>query len=146
MVEPWLIARAIWEPSVRASDSDIHDEVEGAVKRSDVGRACLPGVGRRDEIRTVLYDRGKVTAVETADDWNVDLSKLFVGLRFAHGAHSRLYHGKYEDEPVAVKIIRVPDDDENGTLATRLEKQFTREVTLLSRLHHPNVIKVIQFV
>ncbi|KAK7319693.1 hypothetical protein RJT34_04418 [Clitoria ternatea] len=86
---------------------------------------------------------GKVTAVETAEEWNVDLSKLFVGLRFAHGAHSRLYHGMYEEEPVAVKIIRVPDDDENGTLAARLEKQFIREVTLLSRLHHQNVIKFV---
>ncbi|XP_057544245.1 serine/threonine/tyrosine-protein kinase HT1 [Amaranthus tricolor] len=84
---------------------------------------------------------GRVTAVEAADEYMVDLSQLFLGLRFAHGAHSRLYHGKYKDEPVAVKIIRVPDDDENGSLAARLEKQFNREVTLLSRLHHPNVIK-----
>uniref|UniRef100_A0A5B7A6S7 Protein kinase domain-containing protein n=1 Tax=Davidia involucrata TaxID=16924 RepID=A0A5B7A6S7_DAVIN len=74
----------------------------------------------------------------------VDLSKLFLGLRFAHGAHSQLYHGIYKDEPVAVKIIRVPDDDdENGTLTVRLEKQFNREVTLLSRLHNQNVIKFV---
>ncbi|KGN49231.1 serine/threonine/tyrosine-protein kinase HT1 [Cucumis sativus] len=98
---------------------------------------------KKDSSWTKYFDSGKVTAVETADDWTVDLSKLFVGLRFAHGAHSRLYHGKYNDEPVAVKIIRVPDDDENGTLAARLEKQFTREVTLLSRLYHPNVIKFV---
>ncbi|XP_021726458.1 serine/threonine-protein kinase HT1-like [Chenopodium quinoa] len=86
---------------------------------------------------------GKVTSVEAADDYMVDLSQLFLGLRFAHGAHSRLYHGIYKDEPVAVKIIRVPDDDENGNLASRLEKQFNREVSLLSRLHHPNVIKFV---
>ncbi|KAK4361124.1 hypothetical protein RND71_020076 [Anisodus tanguticus] len=86
---------------------------------------------------------GKVSSVETADEFTIDLSKLFLGLRFAHGAHSQLYHGKYEDEAVAVKIIRIPDDDEIGALATRLENQFIREVTLLSRLHHPNVIKFI---
>lgn len=84
----------------------------------------------------------RVTAVEAADEHNIDLSQLFLGLKFAHGAHSRLYHGIYKDEPVAVKIIRTPDDDENETMASRLEKQFNREVTLLSRLHHPNVIKV----
>ncbi|XP_061341542.1 serine/threonine/tyrosine-protein kinase HT1-like [Gastrolobium bilobum] len=84
---------------------------------------------------------GRVTAVETAEEWTVDLSKLFLGHRFAHGAHSRLYHGVYKEEPVAVKIIRVPDDDENETLAARLEKQFIREVTLLSRLHHQNIVK-----
>ncbi|OIV94355.1 hypothetical protein TanjilG_21695 [Lupinus angustifolius] len=86
---------------------------------------------------------GRVTAVETAEEWTVDLSKLFLGLRFAYGAHSRLYHGMYNEEPVAVKIIRVPDEDENGALASRLEKQFIREVTLLSRLRHPNVIRFV---
>lgn len=89
---------------------------------------------------------GKVTAIETSEDeWNIDLSKLFVGPRFAHGAHSRLYHGLYEDQPVAVKNIKVPDDDEHGTISATLEKQFFTEVTLLSRLHHPNVLKVIRF-
>ncbi|KAK4386598.1 Serine/threonine/tyrosine-protein kinase HT1 [Sesamum angolense] len=98
----------------------------------------------KDSAWTKYFDHGggRVTSVETADEHMVDLSKLFLGLRFAHGAHSQLYHGIYMDKPVAVKIIRVPDDDENGALGARLEKQFTREVTLLSRLHHPNVIKV----
>ncbi|KAK7302797.1 hypothetical protein RJT34_13693 [Clitoria ternatea] len=100
---------------------------------------------RKDLAWTKYFDNGegKVTSVETAEEWDVDMSKLFLGLKFAHGAHSRLYHGVYKDDPVAVKIIRVPDDDENGTLASRLEKQFTREVTLLSRLHHQNVIKFL---
>ncbi|KAJ6398000.1 hypothetical protein OIU77_018919 [Salix suchowensis] len=70
-------------------------------------------------------------------------SKEYAWAKFAHGAHSRLYHGLYKDKPVAVKIIRVPDDDENGNLATRLENQFNREVLLLSQLHHPNVIKFV---
>ncbi|KAA8515244.1 hypothetical protein F0562_018526 [Nyssa sinensis] len=99
----------------------------------------------RKESWTKYFDHGggRVTSVETAEEWMVDLSKLFLGLRFAHGAHSQLYHGIYKDEPVAVKIIRVPDDDENGSLTIRLEKQFSREVTLLSRLHHQNVIKFV---
>lgn len=100
--------------------------------------------GRKDSTWSKYFDHagGRVTSVEMADEWMVDLSKLFLGLRFAHGAHSQLYHGIYKDEPVAVKIIRAPDDDETGDLAVRLEKQFTREVTLLSQLHHQNVIKV----
>ncbi|KAK7246499.1 hypothetical protein RIF29_41368 [Crotalaria pallida] len=94
---------------------------------------------------TKYFDHGggRVIAVETADEWTVDLSELYIGVRFAHGAHSRLYHGEYKEEPVAVKIIRVPDDDESGNMAVRLEKQFVREVTLLSRLCHPNVIKFV---
>ncbi|RZC52873.1 hypothetical protein C5167_021298 [Papaver somniferum] len=99
---------------------------------------------RKESTWTKYFDRGvgKITAVDTADEWTVDLSKLYVGLRFASGAHSRLYHGMYNDEPVAVKIIRQPDDDENGVMASRLEKHFKREVSLLSHLHHQNVIKL----
>lgn len=102
---------------------------------------------RKESAWTKYFDHGgvRVNAVDAADEHTVDLSQLFLGLRFAHGAHSRLYHGIYKDEPVAVKIIRIPDDDENETLAARLEKQFNREVALLSRLHNPNVIKVTTF-
>ncbi|KAJ0986426.1 hypothetical protein J5N97_004782 [Dioscorea zingiberensis] len=85
---------------------------------------------------------GRVMAIETTEEWSVDLSKLYIGLRFASGAHSRLYQGIYKDQAVAVKIIRQPDDDENGEMASRLEKQFTREATLLSHLYHRNVIKL----
>lgn len=87
---------------------------------------------------------GRVTAVEAADEWMADLSKLYLGCRFSHGAHSRLYHGVYEEQPVAVKVIMVPDEDENGVLGSKLEKQFNGEVSCLSRLYHQNVIKVIQ--
>uniref|UniRef100_A0A251VL92 Protein kinase domain-containing protein n=1 Tax=Helianthus annuus TaxID=4232 RepID=A0A251VL92_HELAN len=92
-----------------------------------------------------LFDRvgGKVSSVEIDQDRMVDLSKLFLGSRFAHGAHSQLYHGMYKDETVAVKILRVRDEDENTELGTRLESQFIREVALLSCLHHQNVIKFI---
>jgi len=101
----------------------------------------------KDAAWTKFLDNGgsKITAVETAEEWNIDMSHLFFGLKFAHGAHSRLYHGVYKNETVAIKIIMKPEDDESGDLACRLEKQFVREVTLLSRLHHRNVIKVIAF-
>lgn len=100
---------------------------------------------RKDSSWTKYFDpgSGKVTSVETAEGWIADLSKLFLGLRFAYGAHSQLYHGIYKDEAAAVKIIRVPDEDENGVLGVKLEKQFTREVTLLSRINHQNVIKFV---
>lgn len=89
------------------------------------------------------HGAGRVTSVETADEHTVELSKLFFGLRFAHGAHSNLYHGIYMDEPVAVKMIRLPDNDEIGDLSAMLENQFIKEVTFLSRLHHPNVVKFV---
>ncbi|RRT81965.1 hypothetical protein B296_00019585 [Ensete ventricosum] len=90
------------------------------------------------------HGEGKANAVDTLHEWMVDLSQLYLGLRFASGAHSKLHHGIYKDQPVAVKIITQPDDDENSLMASRLEKQFTREVTLLSHLYHRNVIKVLR--
>ncbi|WCJ27047.1 Protein kinase superfamily protein [Euphorbia peplus] len=100
---------------------------------------------KKDSAWTKYFDHsgGRVNAVEVADEFTVDMSKLFLGLRFAHGAHSRLYHGVYKDEPVAVKIIRAPDEDETGNLANRLRNQYDREVSLLSRLHHQNVITFV---
>ncbi|XP_039118735.1 serine/threonine/tyrosine-protein kinase HT1-like isoform X2 [Dioscorea cayenensis subsp. rotundata] len=90
-----------------------------------------------------FHHRGKAISVVTTNEWMVDLSKLYLGQRFAFGAHSSLYYGIYKDQAVAVKIIRQPEDDENGVMAARLEKQFTREVTLLSHLYQRNVIKLV---
>ncbi|KAL2555306.1 Protein kinase superfamily protein [Forsythia ovata] len=52
---------------------------------------------------TKYFDHGvgRVVSVETIDDCTIDLSKLFLGHRFAHGAHSQLYHGVYNEEPIA---------------------------------------------
>ncbi|KAL0910546.1 hypothetical protein M5K25_021540 [Dendrobium thyrsiflorum] len=93
------------------------------------------------------FDNGvvRVTAVETTEKWTVNLSELYFGARFACGAHSRLYHGMYKNQPVAVKLIRLPDDDDSGVMVARLEKQFTREATFLSHLCHRNVIKLAGF-
>nr|CAB3475857.1 unnamed protein product [Digitaria exilis] len=80
-------------------------------------------------------------AVQTTVDWTLDPSKLLVGHRFASGAYSRLYRGFYDDKPVAIKFIRQPDDDDNGKMAAKLEKQYNSEINSLSHLYHKNVIK-----
>jgi hypothetical protein len=90
----------------------------------------------------VAAGRAKVAALEVLDKWSVDRSQLLIGHRFASRAHSRLFHGIYKGQPVAVKFIRQPEDEEDAELAAQLEKQFNTEVATLSRLNHPNVIKV----
>ncbi|XP_004304718.1 PREDICTED: serine/threonine-protein kinase HT1-like [Fragaria vesca subsp. vesca] len=100
-----------------------------------------PSKSKRKEAKN--FEHGGGSSVNAVDELSLDLSNLFLGPKFAHGAHSTIYHGKYNDEAVAVKMIKIPEDDEGGVLAASLEKQFNREVSLLSRLHHPNVIKLV---
>ncbi|EPS57580.1 hypothetical protein M569_17237, partial [Genlisea aurea] len=125
------IRKVTKEPTPEANSMKFQDRANKFAKEPSWSKKYFDNSGRR------------VSSVDNLDESEVDLSQLFFGLRFAHGANSQLYHGKYRDRPVAVKIIRVPDDDENRASAARLEKQFTREVTLLSRLRHPNVIELV---
>lgn len=73
-------------------------------------------------------------------EWSADMSQLFIGNKFAMGRHSRIYRGVYMQNDVAVKLISQPEEDRD--LACMLEKQFTSEVDMLFRLHHPNIITV----
>jgi tRNA A-37 threonylcarbamoyl transferase component Bud32 len=80
-------------------------------------------------------------AMELADNWIVDMSQLFLGHKFATGNYSRLYHGIYKDQEVAVKVIRQPEDAEDK--AATLDRQFVQEVSCLSCLHHPNIVQFV---
>ncbi|XP_048536000.1 serine/threonine/tyrosine-protein kinase HT1-like [Triticum urartu] len=76
-----------------------------------------------------------------AEEWMADLSQLFLGNKFASGSNSRIYRGIYRQRAVAVKMVRLPERDEDRRRA--LEDQFNSEVTFLSRLRHPNVVQFV---
>lgn len=82
---------------------------------------------------------GKDEGAES-EEWVADLSQLFIGNKFASGAHSRIYRGIYKQRAVAVKVVRITDRDEETR--ARLEQQFSSEIALLSRLYHPNIVQV----
>jgi hypothetical protein len=114
--------------------------------RSSSKRFSTPPPSRKTSLNKAKRDSGRVAALEMMmEKWTVDMSRLYLGHRFASGLYSKLYHGIYKDKPVAVKIIRQPDEEESEEMAARIEKQFMREVTNLSHLYHPNVIKVQLF-
>ena len=79
---------------------------------------------------------------EDQEEWTADLSQLFIGNKFASGAHSRIYRGIYKQRAVAVKMVRIPTQNEERR--GLLEQQFKSEVALLSRLFHPNIVQVIK--
>ncbi|KAK3165427.1 hypothetical protein QOZ80_1AG0033040 [Eleusine coracana subsp. coracana] len=105
--------------------------------------ARAPPGKQKQRKECVATRRARVAALEVLEEWTVDRSQLLIGHRFASGAHSRLFHGIYKEQPVAVKFIRQPEDEEDAELAAQLEKQFNTEVATLSRLSHPNVIKLV---
>lgn len=78
---------------------------------------------------------------EDQEEWTADLSQLFIGNKFASGAHSRIYRGIYKQRAVAVKMVRIPTHKEDRRVF--LEQQFKSEVDLLSRLYHPNIVQFI---
>ncbi|KAG6778449.1 hypothetical protein POTOM_014783 [Populus tomentosa] len=78
---------------------------------------------------------------EDQEEWTADLSQLFIGNKFASGAHSRIYRGIYKQRAVAVKMVRIPTQKEETRAF--LEQQFKCEVALLSRLFHPNIVQVL---
>ncbi|KAB1212754.1 Serine/threonine-protein kinase HT1 [Morella rubra] len=78
---------------------------------------------------------------EDQEEWTADLSQLFIGNKFASGAHSRIYRGIYKQRAVAVKMVRIPTHKEETRAL--LEQQFKSEVALLSRLFHPNIVQFI---
>ncbi|KAI8001026.1 Serine/threonine/tyrosine-protein kinase HT1 [Camellia lanceoleosa] len=78
---------------------------------------------------------------EDQEEWTADLSQLFIGNKFASGAHSRIYRGIYKQRAVAVKMVRIPSHREETKVL--LEQQFKSEVALLSRLYHPNIVQFI---
>ncbi|CAM8934145.1 hypothetical protein QQ045_014176 [Rhodiola kirilowii] len=78
---------------------------------------------------------------EDKHEWTADLSQLFIGNKFASGAHSRIYRGIYKQRAVAVKMVRIPNQNEETRIL--LEQQFKSEVALLSRLLHPNIVQFI---
>ncbi|KAL6497557.1 hypothetical protein OROHE_027186 [Orobanche hederae] len=72
--------------------------------------------------------------------WLVDPRLLFVGPKIGEGAHAKVYEGKYKNQNVAIKIVHRGETPEE--IAKR-ESRFGREVSMLSRVQHKNLVKVV---
>lgn len=72
--------------------------------------------------------------------WLIDPQSLYVGPRIGEGAHGKVYEGKYRDQNVAIKIVQKSDVPEE--MAKR-EARFAREVAMLARVQHKNLVKFI---
>ncbi|KAJ4960011.1 hypothetical protein NE237_019921 [Protea cynaroides] len=72
--------------------------------------------------------------------WLIDPKHLFVGPRIGEGAHAKVYEGKYKNQDVAIKIVH---RGENPEAIAKREARFAREVAMLSKVQHKNLVKFI---
>ncbi|PWA97146.1 protein kinase superfamily protein [Artemisia annua] len=72
--------------------------------------------------------------------WLIDPKLLFVGPKIGEGAHAKVYEGKYKNKIVAIKIVNKGETPEE--IAKR-EGRFAREVAMLSKVQHKNLVKFI---
>ncbi|VAI58023.1 unnamed protein product [Triticum turgidum subsp. durum] len=72
--------------------------------------------------------------------WLIDPKLLFVGPRIGEGGHAKVYEGKYKNQNVAIKIVHKGDTPEE---VIKRQGRFLREVTMLSRVQHKNLVKFI---
>nr|KJB33853.1 hypothetical protein B456_006G034500 [Gossypium raimondii] len=72
--------------------------------------------------------------------WLIDPRQLFVGPKIGEGAHAKVYEGKYKNQTVAIKVVRRGETPEE---IARREGRFAREVAMLSRVQHKNLVKFI---
>ncbi|KAF3444013.1 hypothetical protein FNV43_RR13703 [Rhamnella rubrinervis] len=67
-------------------------------------------------------------------EWNIDFSELTVGTRVGIGFFGEVFRGMWNGTEVAIKVFLEQD------LTAENMEDFCNEITILSRLRHPNVI------
>lgn len=88
------------------------------------------------------HRNGLTAAPESTVDENllVDPKLLFIGSKIGEGAHGKVYEGRYNDQIVAIKVLHRGSTAEERAA---LEGRFAREVNMMSRVKHENLVKFI---
>lgn len=100
--------------------------------------------GRGELMRELYMEINEAEAFMTQDggdasfaqDWIVKFSSLTVGDIIGSGASGQVYRGMYSGQDVAIKRIVVSQWDRSAFMTS-----FRREAAILSRLHHPNIVR-----
>ncbi|KAH9736924.1 protein kinase domain-containing protein [Citrus sinensis] len=93
------------------------------------------------ESRAVVKN-GSITAPQLTIDRSllVDPKLLFIGSKIGEGAHGKVYEGRYGDRIVAIKVLNRGSTSDERAL---LEGRFIREVNMMSRVKHDNLVKFL---
>ncbi|XP_015870159.1 serine/threonine-protein kinase STY13 [Ziziphus jujuba] len=90
----------------------------------------------------LVSQNGSLTTQQLTIDENllVDPKVLFIGSKIGEGAHGKVYEGRYCNRIVAVKVLHRGSTSEERA---SLENRFAREVNMMSRVKHENLVKFI---
>ncbi|KAE8717588.1 Kinase superfamily protein isoform 2 [Hibiscus syriacus] len=94
-----------------------------------------------EETRNVVVLNGSITATQKLTiDQNllIDPKLLFIGSKIGEGAHGKVYEGRYGNRIVAIKVLHRGSTAEERAA---LESRFAREVIMMSRVKHGNLVK-----
>lgn len=84
--------------------------------------------------------KGKPAGFYLEERFLINPKLLFVGPKIGEGAHGKVYEGKYLDQKVAVKILQPTENPEDHA---KLEAGFAREVAMLARVQHRNLVRFV---
>ncbi|CBZ53703.1 putative Tyrosine kinase-like (TKL) protein [Neospora caninum Liverpool] len=69
-------------------------------------------------------------------DWSIPLGELRVEEKIGSGASSEVFAGTWRGSEVAIKRVVLPENE----MASRAVQDFERELTIMLRLRHPNLV------
>ncbi|KAF5961294.1 hypothetical protein HYC85_002503 [Camellia sinensis] len=85
-------------------------------------------------------DLGAPNFLKIDSKWLIDPRHLSIGSMISEGPYSVVYEGSYKSKPVAVKVIQ---PDKTSAVSPERKEKFEREVAMLSRVKHDNIVKFI---
>lgn len=85
-------------------------------------------------------DTAQVSPLEIDEKVLIDPRLLFIGSKIGEGAHGKVYEGKYGEKIVAIKVLNSGDTPEDKAT---LKGRFIREVNMMCRVKHENLVKFI---
>ncbi|KEH39298.1 serine/threonine-protein kinase EDR1 isoform X2 [Medicago truncatula] len=140
-------------PSNRSSDADLHKNRDQVTSQKAMSlpssphdyrsqaseRSELSRYGVNDEMESTwnkvlesqMFNGKPLLAYEA---WNIDFSELTVGTRVGIGFFGEVFRGIWNGTDVAIKVFLEQD------LTAENMEDFCNEISILSRLRHPNVI------
>ncbi|KAI3451732.1 hypothetical protein Pfo_008397 [Paulownia fortunei] len=102
-------------------------------KPSELSLSTFYGINACDDL-------GAQNSVKIDKKLLIDANQLAIGPMISEGTYSVVYEGLYRSMPVAVKVIQ---PDILATVSPELQEKFSREVSMLSRVNHDNIVKLI---